>query len=175
MIYCLYIFDRHCQCVFYTEWNRSPDRSRTESSLSFSEPSTPYVWPKPFTTSTADPRDGRMDDEAKLVYGVVFSLKNMVTKLSHSKDSDGFVSYRTNSYKLHYYGTASGVRFVLLTDPTVPSLRDVLRQIYLHIYLEYVIKNPLFPYDPQQSRPISNDYFRNMLNSYIKGLSCYQS
>lgn len=34
-------------------------------------------------------------------------------------------------------------RFVLITDPTVPSLRECLKQIYTHIYVEHVIKNPV--------------------------------
>ncbi len=34
-------------------------------------------------------------------------------------------------------------RFVLITDPAVPSLRECLKQIYTHIYVEHVIKNPV--------------------------------
>lgn len=34
-------------------------------------------------------------------------------------------------------------RFVLITDPQVPSLRECLKQIYTHIYVEHVVKNPV--------------------------------
>ncbi|KAJ1970480.1 TRAPP complex subunit bet5 [Dimargaris xerosporica] len=169
MLYSLYLFDRHCQCVFYTEWNR-PGASRSMSD----DQRTQYVWPTQHGSS--EPRkDAAMVDEAKLVYGVIYSLKSMVAKLSATAGSDQFLSYRTNTYKLHYFETASGLKFVLTSDPATSSLREVLKQIYLHIYLEYVVKNALVPADPNRSLPIANDYFCAVLNNYIKGLACFQS
>ena len=56
---------------------------------------------------------------------------------------DGFVTYRTNQYKLHYYETPTGLKFVINTDPLVDSLRVVLRQIYTNFYVEFVVKNAL--------------------------------
>ncbi|KAJ1920598.1 TRAPP complex subunit bet5 [Tieghemiomyces parasiticus] len=211
MIYSLYIFDRHCQCIFYTEWNRirpgagrgGADTSNTSQSTaataSLAETNVPYVWPTlshgtatgidpatglPHRVSAAAPpaapvdsRDAALSDESKLVYGVVISLKNMVSKLSATQggNSDGFLSYRTNTYRLHYFETASGLKLVMMSDPLAASLRDVLKQIYVHIFVEYVVKNALLPYDPKLSLPISNDYFRAVLNNYVRGLSCYQS
>ncbi|KAJ3328251.1 hypothetical protein HDU76_010304 [Blyttiomyces sp. JEL0837] len=54
--------------------------------------------------------DNAIEEEAKLVYGVVFSLRNVVNKLVAGKpSSEGFLSYRTNNYKLHYLEKASGL------------------------------------------------------------------
>ena len=74
-------------------------------------------------------------DDAKLIFGTVFSLRNMVRKLGG--DDDAFVSYRTAQYKLHFYETASNLRLVMLTDTATLSMRNVLHQIYINLWVEY--------------------------------------
>ncbi|PWN52721.1 hypothetical protein IE53DRAFT_384820 [Violaceomyces palustris] len=58
------------------------------------------------------------DEEAKLVYGVVFSLRNMVKKLGGSGES--FNSYTTLTYTLGHLQTPTMYTFVILTDPIPP-------------------------------------------------------
>src|SRR5690349_14280670 len=58
--------------------------------------------------------------------------------------SDSFNSYSTSTYKLHYFETATGLKFVITTDPKVPSLQQYLSKLYSEIYVEYVTKNPLY-------------------------------
>ncbi len=70
MIYGLYLFDRHCRCVYNQRWNNE----RRGSSAG---------------TTGQDPALGGLvgtagmafEEEAKLVYGVVLSIKNMMAKL----------------------------------------------------------------------------------------------
>uniref|UniRef100_UPI0020C466D6 hypothetical protein n=1 Tax=Salmonella enterica TaxID=28901 RepID=UPI0020C466D6 len=52
-------------------------------------------------------------------------------------DDDAFISYRTSGYKLHYYETPSCLRFVMLTDTATLSMRNVLHQIYINLWVEY--------------------------------------
>ena len=59
----------------------------------------------------------------------------MVRKLGG--DDDAFVSYRTAQYKLHFYETASSLRLVMLTDTATLSMRNVLHQIYINLWVEY--------------------------------------
>ena len=77
----------------------------------------------------------RAGDDAKLIFGTVFSLRNMVRKLGG--DDDAFICYRTSQYKLHYYETASNTRFVMLTDTATLSMRNVLHQVYINLWVEY--------------------------------------
>jgi trafficking protein particle complex subunit 1 len=77
----------------------------------------------------------RAGDDAKLIFGTVFSLRNMARKLGG--DDDAFISYRTAQYKLHYYETPTNLRFALLTEPGAPSMRNVLHQIYINLWVEY--------------------------------------
>lgn len=78
---------------------------------------------------------GKAGDDAKLIFGTVFSLRNMVRKLGG--DDDAFVSYRTAQYRLHFYETPTNLRLVMLTDTATPSMRNVLHQIYINLWVEY--------------------------------------
>ncbi|OAJ44043.1 hypothetical protein BDEG_27331 [Batrachochytrium dendrobatidis JEL423] len=106
-----------------------------------------------------------MEETAKLVYGVVFSLRNIITKIS-PKQGDNFISYRTNAYKLHYYESGTGLKFILLTDPNSDNMVEVLRAIHAQIYVEYVSKNALLPADG----PINNELFRTNLLRFVRAL-----
>nr|XP_019050227.1 hypothetical protein I302_00652 [Kwoniella bestiolae CBS 10118]OCF29157.1 hypothetical protein I302_00652 [Kwoniella bestiolae CBS 10118] len=174
-IYSLYIFDRHCEPVYYQDWHRTrPVRAPPPTSF---KPGVHRLPPsQPTDTSTAAngnvresifsdnrtslisngttnsnnqkmslPKGLPFDEEAKLVYGVILSLRNMVKKLSGRDEA--FTSYSTSSYKLHLFETPTNYKFILLSDPSSDSLRFVLRQLYVGPFLEYVIRNPLVKVD----------------------------
>ncbi|KAG6891480.1 hypothetical protein C0992_006211 [Termitomyces sp. T32_za158] len=132
------------------------------------------------------------DEEAKLVYGVILSLRNMIKKLSgryealdewsytrhwtnfcipFSRDEQ-FVNFRTSAYKLHLYETISGYKFVMLSDPNTDSLRFILRQIYTGPFLEYVVRNPLVKMDSRDFG-VDNEYFRVSVDKLIRGLAVF--
>lgn len=81
------------------------------------------------------PAHATSSDDAKLIFGTVFSLRNMARKLGG--DDDAFISFRTGQYKLHFYETPANLRFVLLTDTASASMRNVLHQIYINLWVEY--------------------------------------
>jgi trafficking protein particle complex subunit 1 len=68
------------------------------------------------------------DEEAKLVYGVLLSLRNMVKKLAGRDEQ--FMGYKTSTYRFHLFETPSGYKFVLLSDPVTDNLRHTLRQVH---------------------------------------------
>ncbi|KAG4438535.1 hypothetical protein IFR05_005959, partial [Cadophora sp. M221] len=137
VVYSFYIFDRHTECIYSRLWARQPDRplsssgrpistsSSTSTTLvpqsTTSDPTTTN--PNPTTNPTTNPNIGpararptrlSAQDDAKLIFGTIFSLRNMVRKLGGPDDS--FISYRTGQYKLHYYETPTSIKFVMLTD-----------------------------------------------------------
>ncbi|KAI5922162.1 Sybindin-like protein [Camillea tinctor] len=110
----------------------------------------------------------RAADDAKLIFGAVFSLRNMVRKLGG--DDDAFISYRTGQYKLHYYETPTNLRFAMLTEPGALSMRNVLHQIYINLWVEYVVKNPLAPTEHKGGEGVRNEMFEMGLDKFIRGL-----
>lgn len=95
--------------------------------------------PPQSTAPAVVPRD-KSGDDAKLIFGTVFSLRNMARKLGG--DDDAFIAYRTAHYKLHYYETPTNLRFALLTEPGALSMRNVLHQIYINLWIEYGKQKP---------------------------------
>ncbi|KAH0827826.1 snare-like protein [Lanmaoa asiatica] len=205
-IYSLYIFDRHCACVYYQDWHRTKylkpaveggilnavsravapqtvDASIANSST-FSSPRNTLSSTTGFVVAISEdsslpsqaPPDGPkssalpFDEEVKLVYGVILSLRNMIKKLSGRDEQ--FTSYRTSAYRLHLYETISGYKFVCLSDPSTDGLRFILRQIYSGPFVDYVVRNPLVPMDSRE-QGIDNDYFRATVDRLIRGLSVF--
>ncbi|ODQ54998.1 snare-like protein [Saitoella complicata NRRL Y-17804] len=147
-IYEFYVFDRHCECIYYKEWNRRPDRSTPQPSA-----------------------DGNLanHDNAKLLFGVIYSIRNMTKKLSGQSDNS-FVSYRTSKYKTHYYETPSLLKFVLITSPNEANMRQILHQIFVNLWVEYVVKNPLSPVEHTGGKGVAVELFELGLETFVRGL-----
>ena len=105
-----------------------------------------------------------MKEEHKLMFGFLFSLKQLVQKMSPKKG--GFYACSTSAYRLHYFESASGLRFVLTTDLAATDMREALRHIYSQIYVECLTKNPL--YTPGE--PITCSLFTQTLERYVSSL-----
>ncbi|XP_018589292.1 trafficking protein particle complex subunit 1 [Scleropages formosus] len=137
----LYVFDRSGVCLHYSEWNRKKQAGISK------------------------------DEEFKLMYGMLFSIRSFVSKMSPLDMKDGFVSFQTSRYKLHYYETPTGVKVVMNTDLGVPNCRDILHQIYSTLYVEYVVKNPLCPL----GEPIQSELFSTRLDSFVRALPFFSA
>ncbi|KAK8169946.1 trafficking protein-like protein particle complex subunit 1 [Phyllosticta citrichinensis] len=161
VVYSFYIFDRHSECIYSKRWMQRP----------VSAPVKP-VRPQSGGSLVSDgDRDssGRKplskEDDAKLMFGTIFSLRNMVKQLGGEDDT--FLSYRTAEYKLHYYETPTRLKFVMLTDTKTNNLRIVLHQIWANLYVEFVVKNPIAPVEHPGGVGVANELFELGLDSFI--------
>ncbi|EXJ87047.1 hypothetical protein A1O3_04004 [Capronia epimyces CBS 606.96] len=160
VVYSFYIFDRHAACIYKKTWLPSSFSSSVTPARPSSQPSQPYV------NGGLQARAAlSADNDAKLVFGTVFSLRTMVRKLGGEDDS--FLSYRTSQYKLHYYETPTNIKFVMLTDTKSGSMRIALQQIYVNCYVEYVVKNPLSPVEHPGGLGVNNELFEASLEQFV--------
>ncbi|XP_064357240.1 trafficking protein particle complex subunit 1 [Dromaius novaehollandiae] len=140
-VHTLYIFARDGTCLHYSEWHR-----RKQAGI-----------PK--------------EEEFKLMFGMLFSLRSFVAKMSPTDMRDGFLCFHTSKYRLHYYETATGLRLALSTDLGVASAREALHHIYSNLFVELVVKNPLCP--PRE--PVQSELFRSRLDAFVRGLPFFSA
>ena len=75
-IYMMYIFDRAGSCIFYKEWLRNKKSGLPQ------------------------------DEEFKLMYGMIFSIKSFVQRMSTTDMKDGFLNFKTSKVCLLSSGAA---------------------------------------------------------------------
>ncbi|KAK2735253.1 TRAPP subunit bet5 [Onygenales sp. PD_40] len=161
VVYSFYIFDRHAECIYKRRWLPRPTSTSSKSSRPTSDTTgLANGVAKPLSRPALS-----AEDDAKLVFGTVFSLRNMVRKLGG--DDDNFLCYRTSQYKLHYYETPTNIKFVMLTDTKSSSMRLALQQIYVNLYVEYVVKNPLSPAEHPGGVGVNNELFEESLEQFV--------
>ncbi|XP_078793009.1 trafficking protein particle complex subunit 1 [Oryzias latipes] len=135
----IYIFDRNGNCLFYNEWNRKKQAGISK------------------------------EEEFKLMYGMLFSIRSFVSKMSPLDMKDGFLSFQTSKYRLHYLETPSGLKLVLNTDLSVNSARETLQHIYSNLYVELVVKNPACSLAP----PLDSELFCSRLDAFVRSLAFF--
>lgn len=135
-VYDFYIFGRNCECLYYKEWVRQKQAGISR------------------------------DEEVKLMYGMIYSLKSLLSRLSTTSAKDSFTRYSTSTYSLHFFETPTGLKFVLNTDKDSQGVREALSNIYSKIYVEYVVRNPLC----KPGEAINSELFSSQLDNYIQTL-----
>ncbi|KAF0985097.1 hypothetical protein FDP41_000136 [Naegleria fowleri] len=139
MLYSCCIFNRMGECIFYREWNTS-DKYKKNS-------------------------ESKHQSQMKLMYGFLFSMKRFVEGISPKPESQ-FQSFKTNNYKLHFFESPTGVKFILLTDPNVGSIQNTLQEIYSKLYVELVVFNPV----EKTQEGITNTLFVKHLDKHLSQL-----
>ena len=138
--YNFYIFNRKGVCLFYKEWNR------------------------PLYTLQDDP-----DEDRKLMFGMLFSLKDLTAKMSPEVSTQGIHTVKTPNYTIHHYESLSGISFVLNTDPSIPDMYDKLFHIYSKIFVDCVNKN-ILNYNYKIGDVIDCPIFSQSVENYLQSL-----
>ena len=132
-LYNFYLFNPKGECICYKEWRRDNKREITQ------------------------------DGEFKLIYGLILSLRSFAQRIS-TKDGQQYIKFfQTSGYKMNYMETATGLKFVLNSDPDALGIPELLRSIY-SIFVEAVVNNPLINTDSN----IQSQLFHSRLDELVK-------
>jgi hypothetical protein len=108
------------------------------------------------------------DEEQALVYGLVYSIKATLSRLA--KTEQMAFTYRTDIYRLHYYETATGLTWVMMTGLNVTSMQDVLQHMYTQIYVPCVALNPLYV----SGEPLKIQSFVQSVDRFVQNLAVFR-
>jgi hypothetical protein len=108
------------------------------------------------------------EDNAKLLFGALFSIRNIARRVGETPDQENSLnSFSTAKYRAHFYESPSGLRFCILSDIDTQNLQTLLRDIYANIYVEHVVKNALSPVDFKPGAKITNQRFIRLVDHYL--------
>jgi Transport protein particle (TRAPP) complex subunit len=105
-------------------------------------------------------------DRLKNIHGIAQAIKHFAKGLSPSPINN-FKSFSTTKYKYNIFESASSLRFVLLTSVDETDYTELLRYIYSNLYLEYVVRNPLYEKDSVITSTIFKEKLREAMKSYL--------
>jgi succinyl-CoA synthetase beta subunit len=90
----------------------------------------------------------------------------------------GLHSVRTGAATLHYYETISGIRFALYTsntsDLSQEAVRSALNRIYTNIWVDCVVRSPLYMSSMEGTMDISSTNFEPTLDAYLQSMTWFR-
>jgi len=109
-----------------------------------------------------------LSERRKLVFGMLFSLKDITSSLTPEGSEKGLHTVRTGGSVLYNFETASGLKFALYTTSMPQSsdkaVREALNYVYNQLWMQCVIRSPLYnPIDPN----VSATNFEKTLDGYF--------
>uniref|UniRef100_A0A0N4ZPF2 Trafficking protein particle complex subunit n=1 Tax=Parastrongyloides trichosuri TaxID=131310 RepID=A0A0N4ZPF2_PARTI len=138
-IYNFYLFNTNGKCIYYKDFQRTRKN------------------------------DMDLEEEFKLIFGMIFSLNSFSTKLCTKDSAQQLKSYTTNTYKMFYMETLTGYKLILNTDPDALGINDLLQSIY-KTFADIVVSNGLI--DPNDK--VNCEDFENTISQLITSHSSYQ-
>lgn len=72
-----------------------------------------------------------------------YPLFAIASQLSPEPKSSGIEILEADTFKLYCFQTPTGVKFMVVAEPTQAGLDSLLRKIY-ELYADYALKNPFY-------------------------------
>lgn len=163
-IYAFYIFDRHCSCIYSREYGHS---AQSAGSAPASQAPTSSN-----SANLGSVNKNNNSDTAKLLFGLIYSLKNLSSKLAVGESSNVLRSFSTGNYRVHFLESLSNFKFILLSDLDTEDLQTELWDLYSKIFLKTIVHNALSPMEFGETK-ISNSSFIQLSDKYLQALPVF--
>lgn len=106
----------------------------------------------------------KMTTNEKIVLASTFyPLFAIASQLSPEPKSSGIEMLETETFKLNCFQTLTGVKFILISEPSQTGMEILLKKIY-ELYADYVLKNPFYSLE----MPIRCELFDTNLQSLLE-------
>lgn len=138
-------------------------------------------------SGASEPGSDPVKEQRKLVFGMLFSLRELVASLTPEDVGRSLQSVKTGSTTVHTFETMSGLYFALYTSNDVPATntsersdysettfaRDVLRHVYSNLWVECVIRSPMHV-PGAADIDVNATTFEKELDSYLSSLPWFR-
>ena len=136
------------------------------------------LFAKRYTKADADAvtDEEQLEEQRKLVFGMLFSLREVVACLSPQKKESALHSVQTGASTIHNYETSSGLRVaVYMSSSSSPSegasIRTALEHVYNELWVQCVVRSPLYrPTEPN----IAATNFEQKLDEFLGSQSWFR-
>ncbi len=92
--------------------------------------------------------DIKYEHNLHLIMGMISGISGMITMLSGADSTNKFESFTTPEYRLDYYETVTGYKFIVMSTPNPhvnqAEVRADFDRLYQLLFVPLVIRNPLF-------------------------------
>lgn len=109
---------------------------------------------------------------AKLLFGIIYSLKNLLDKLGSQDALNNLRSFSTALYQVHFFESLTNYKFVLVSDLATESLQPQLWLLYSNIFAKQIVSNPLMPAEFGELK-LSNSSFILASDNYLRSLPAF--
>lgn len=82
-------------------------------------------------------------NEKIFLASMFYPLFALASQLSPEPKSSGIEVLEADTFKLHCFQTLTGVKMMIIADPTQAGMDILLRKIY-ELYSDYALKNPFY-------------------------------
>ncbi|XP_075225579.1 trafficking protein particle complex subunit 4-like protein Trs23 isoform X3 [Lycorma delicatula] len=115
----------------------------------------------PLTLRFARPR--MTTNEKIFLASMFYPLFAIASQLSPEPKSSGIEVLEADTFKLHCFQTLTGVKFMVVAEPSQTGLELLLRKIY-ELYADYALKNPFYSLE----MPVRCELFDSNLQALLE-------
>lgn len=110
----------------------------------------------------------RMTTNEKIFLASMFyPLFAIASQLSPEPKSSGIEILEADTFKLHCFQTLTGVKFIIVAEPTQVGLETLLKKIY-ELYSDYALKNPFYSLEQPLRCELFDQNLQVLLESFEK-------
>uniref|UniRef100_A0A1B6D6Q7 Trafficking protein particle complex subunit n=1 Tax=Clastoptera arizonana TaxID=38151 RepID=A0A1B6D6Q7_9HEMI len=102
-------------------------------------------------------------NEKIFLASMFYPLFAIASQLSPEPKSSGIEILESDTFKLHCFQTLTGVKFMVVAEPSQTGMDILLKKIY-ELYSDYALKNPFYSLE----MPIRCELFDNNLQSLLE-------